>query len=76
MSLVKYACIFNGNFNGELARKDILEQIVHGNVHPTVNLTHVYTQTDRVLLVLQVIRVIIVPQVILSQFICISQIGL
>lgn len=42
-------------------RKDILAETVHGCVHQTVNLTHVETQTDRVLPVLQDGRVIIVP---------------
>lgn len=35
-----------------LAVKDILEQIVPGFVHPTVDLTHVDTQTDPAFLVL------------------------
>lgn len=45
---------------------------VHEYVHLTVNLTPVDTQTDRVL-VLQVTWIIIVPQVNISQLICISQ---
>lgn len=42
-----------------------MAQTVPGSVHPTVS-TRADTRTDRVL-VLQVIRVIIVPQVIISQ---------
>lgn len=36
-----------------LVVKDILAQIVHRSVHQTVDLTHVYTQTDHVPCVLQ-----------------------
>lgn len=43
--------------------KDILAQTAPGNVHLTVNLTHVDTRTDRVLPVLQVGRVTTVQQV-------------
>lgn len=49
-----------------------MAEIVPGYVHLTVKLTHVGTRTDRVL-VLQVIRIIIVPQVNITQFICNSQ---
>lgn len=47
-------------------------ETVHEYVPLTVNLTLVDTQTDRVL-VLQVTRIIIVPQVNISQLIFISQ---
>lgn len=49
-----------------------MAQTVPGNAHPTVNLTPVDTRTDRVLHVLQVIWAIIVPQVILSKNICVT----
>lgn len=49
-----------------------MAEIVPGYVHLTVKLTHVGTRTDCVL-VLQVIRISIVPQVNITQFICNSQ---
>lgn len=55
-----YVCIFIP----KLVLKDISAQTVQGNVHLTVNLTHVNMQMDHVL-VLQVGWVKIVPQVIL-----------
>lgn len=49
-----------------------MAQTVPGNAHPTVNLTPVDTRTDIVLYVMQVIWAIIVPQVILSKNICVT----
>lgn len=47
-------------------------ETVHEYVPLTVNLIHADTRTEDVL-VLQVTRIIIVPQVNISQLICISQ---
>lgn len=49
-----------------LVVKDILAQTVRGSVHLTVNLTHVYTQTDHVPCVLQAGWDIIVLQLALK----------
>lgn len=49
-----------------VARKDILAQTAHEYVHPSVNLIHVDTRTDRVLPVMQVILVLIVPKHVFS----------
>lgn len=53
-------------FNVQLVVKDILEQTVPGFVHPTVDWTPVYTQTDRALRVLQAGWDIIVLQVLFT----------
>lgn len=56
--------IYCGIFIPQLVLKDISAHTVHGNVHLTVNLTHVDIKMDHVV-VLQVGWVIIVLQVML-----------
>lgn len=51
-----------------------MAQTVPRNVHPTVNLTPVDTQTDRVQLVLEVMRVITALQVLSAHNVLFSQI--